>query len=150
MKKLLIVLGVIFLALIVMFGVIVGVGFIKEKQYDPSAEAFLDVFYENYNNGNFEYIYKELSNDVLRQQTSDEDYQKFFNLFYKKLGKVNSRTKVSWKISYESGKCFYSVKYKVSHEDAESTDSFVLQRVGESWLVQKYYVESEALFPELE
>ena len=64
----------------------------------------------------------------------------------RKLGAAKEQKKGAWQLSYTPDEVYFSVQYVVTHERGESTDSFVLKRHNDSWLLVSYNVTSKELF----
>lgn len=146
MKKFFIGLGILALIIIVLVLVGGGFAFMQANKYAPSVEAFVDAFYESYNQQDADYIYNELSDVKFRDTSKFVHFEKFIKWTYEKLGPVKSRKKGAWKIFTGPGGTIFSVEYKVKHEKAESVDSFSLKRDNNSWLLYGYHVDSPDLF----
>ncbi len=146
MKKFLMSLGIFTLILLV---VIVAGGLIahtKEKKYSLSVEPFIDNFYARYNNHDDDYIYNTLFSSKARESNNLDALKNFINGSLEKLGPVNGREKGAWRLYTGTDGVIYSIQYQVDREIADSVDSFVLKRNNESWLIDRYHINSDKLF----
>ena len=145
MKKFLIGLGIFFLVLVVAFAAFMAFGMLKANKLSPSVEAFVQDFYDHYNNRDFTTIYTALSHDKLRQFAAQDKFLTFMNGTFQKLGKVTGRQKGAWRINFATDGLYFTVQYKTTHEKAEATDDFVLIQNKDSWLLVGYHINSDAL-----
>lgn len=146
MKKLLIGLGIVFLAIIILLVVVGIVGFFSANKLTPSVESFISDFYKQYNMQNISYIYNNMSTDKLKEATTYAHLEKLMKGVYQKLGIVKERKKGAWKIFSGLDGVLFSVQYSVTHERGVSTDSFTLKKHNDSWLLYYYNVNSNELF----
>lgn len=147
MKKLLLVLGVIFLVIVVLI-VAVGVwGGMQRGKLNPSVEAFVDQFYTDVGDQSYRHIWDALLTKEFRNTTSYEDFEKFLLGVHQKLGGLQSRSEESWRVYQAPDGLYYAVNYKTIREKGNALESFNLKRKGgASWLLHGYNVNSKDLF----
>ncbi|MCX5693748.1 MAG: DUF4019 domain-containing protein [Candidatus Omnitrophica bacterium] len=146
MKKVLIGLGITFLVIIVLFAVFGGFAFLNANKLTPSIEKFITDFYGQYRQKNFSYIYSSMADEKFRSTGSLADFEKLMNGIHQRLGFVKERKKGAWRINYAPDGTYFSIQYVVTYEKGDATDSFVLKKHGDSWLLISYNVNSRALF----
>ena len=147
MKKFLLILGVIFLAMVVLV-VAVGVwGGIQRGKLKPSVEVFIDEFYRDSDNRAYQKIWGLLLTQEFRDSAKRDEFEKFMTAIQQKLGALKSRSEQSWRINRAPDGLYYLVNYKTIREKGEALESFVLKRKGNGpWLLMGFNVNSKELF----
>ncbi len=75
-----------------------------------------------------------------------ENFNKLMNGIQQKFGVAKDRKKGGWRLNYAPDGTYFSGQYEVTHEKGKSTDSFVLRKHNESWLLIGYHINSNELF----
>ena len=146
MKKFFIGLGITFLVIIILFVVFGGFAFLNASKFTPSVEKFIASFYDQYNKQDFGYMFDSMADEKFKKSGPRESFDKIMNGVWGKLGIAKERKKGAWRLNYAPDGVYFSVQYTVIHEKGESTDSFVLKKYGDSWLMINYNVNSKELF----
>ena len=146
MKKFLIGLGILFLAIIILFVIFGGFAFLSASKFTPSVEQSIANFYDHYNKQDFSYIFDSMADEKLKNSGPRENFDKLMSGVWGKLGVAKERKKGAWRLNHAPDGAYFSVQYLVIHEKGESTDSFVLKKHGDSWLMISYNVNSKELF----
>lgn len=147
MKKLLLVLGVVFLVLVVLLAAVGVWGGMQRGRLKPSVEAFVDQFYSTVGGQDYRHIWDTLATREFRDSTDYEDFEKFVTGVQQKLGRVKSRSEQAWKVSQATDGLYYAVQYETIRENGRALEDFTLKRKGDGpWLLVGYNVNSKELF----
>jgi len=89
---------------------------------------YIDDYYNNYNNNNYDYIARLGDKSFLKATSKDEyiDLLKKRKIIY---GKHKNHSLISWVVSKEitgKGDSIFTAKYKVVYENGETEEKFVL------------------------
>ena len=142
MKKFLVGLGAVALIVIVIGMVFMNIASTKVKKMLPSVENFIDDFYKNWNNQNYDYIYNTLADRRFKSGGSYDEFKQFMDEIYKKFGKIKSRKKIVWNLNYQADGLYFNINYTTNHDKVIATESFVLKEHNGSWLVANYQIAS--------
>ena len=145
MKKFLMVLGIIFLVLIVIFLIFGGIAFFNSYKLMPSIQNFIADFYKNYNDQNFSYIWNKMADEKFKSTGTDENYEKLMSGVYQKLGTAGEHKKGAWRIYYNTDGIYFSIQYSTTYKNGNSVDTFALKKHNKSWLLISYNVNSKEL-----
>ncbi len=114
--------------------------FLKGYLLLPSADRFVGSFYEQYNKGDFWYLYNVLSDQKVRNRMNPPQFQAMMQDSYRQLGQVTARKKTKWKAKFDKNGPFFLIEYKIQRTKAESLEKFVLIRKKKDWFVFDYYI----------
>jgi hypothetical protein len=145
MKKILIILGIIFLLLVALFTGFVGLAFFQANKMMPTVQNFTDGFYKQLDSQNYGYIYNQLADDKFKSSINYENFEKMMKNIYQKLGKTKEIKRGAWKLNYMSDGTYFNIQYTITREKGTAVESFTLKQYGESWRLIFYNINSQAL-----
>lgn len=120
----------IFICLFLFVGCVVYIGFDSQKK----TEKIIDVYYQQYNNKKFQYIYDNLFDYQAKISSSPDQIAQLYYRF----GKYKSRSLQSFKFLNTPGKLYY-FRYSTVYENKSSIDSFIIKDQGENRIeIEKY------------
>ncbi len=124
------------------FFFVIWQSFIRGALLIPSADRFVTSFYEQYNKGDFWYLYNVLSDQKVRNRMSPPQFQAMMRDSYQQLGPVQSRKKIKATGKYGKNGPYAELEYKVKRAKVESLEKFVLIRKKKDWFVFDYYIRA--------
>lgn len=134
---------ILFAAAIVLVGAIVfWQYFLKGYLLLPSADRFVGSFYEQYNQGDFRYLYNVLSDQKIRNRINPPQFQSMMQDSYRRLGPVTARKRSSWKAKSDKENQYLLVEYKITRTKVGSREKFVLIRKKKDWFVFDYLIRA--------
>ncbi len=116
--------------------------FLKGYLLLPSADRFVGTFYEQYNKGDFRYLYDVLSDQKVRNRMNPSQFQSMMQDSYRRLGPVKGRKKLNWKAKFGKGGPYVFIEYKIKRAKVESREKFVLVRKKKDWFVFDYFIRA--------
>ena len=122
--------------------------FLKGYLLLPSAERFVDSFYDQYNRREFGYIYNVLADAKMRAHMQPPEFQYMMEDTHGKLGAVRETKRIGWKARFLKGQAYIFLTYKVKRAKAEATEKFTIVKKNNIWYVSDYVVRSAGFMNE--
>ena len=120
----------------------------RQSGVPPLAQARIDAVAEDINEGRYEKIYNEASDEWKRTITLEQS-NAIFNRLKNSLGNVKGRTyqtaREEQSASSQVPGHTLVVRYHTTFERGEGTETFTLVERDGHWLLAKYFVNSDAL-----
>ena len=120
----------------------------QDKGIPPEAQAVIDAFSKDVNEGRYEKIYTEASEEW-KSRTTTEQTKEVFTTIKEKLGTVKTRTVQTIRNQENSGVDVPGhsivVIYQTAFERAEGMETFTLVERDGRWMLAGYFVNSSAL-----
>jgi hypothetical protein len=145
MRKAPLVLGVIFIALIIIAVVFFGFTFLNALKMLPAVEKFVDIFYQHYNNQDYGFLYNVIADQAFRDVTSAGKFSDVMRGLQQKLGAVQSRQKDKWNLKYSTDGIFFHIQYKTTHTKAAAAERFILKNNKGKWSLYNYNIRADSL-----
>ncbi len=105
-----------------------------------SAERFVSSFYDQYNRGDFKYIYDVFCDQKMHNRMRPDVFQNMMQDSFSALGPVQDRKRVKWKRIHLQGDVFLSLEYKIKRTKINSSEKFVLIRRSKDWFIDSYEI----------
>ena len=108
----------------------------------PSAEHFVNGFYDQYNSRDFDYIYEVLSDQKIRSHIDRPRFQLMMQETYNRLGPIRERKRTNWKAKFGRNGTYFLIAYKVKRAKVDSIETFTLIQRGKAWFVFDYVIRA--------
>jgi len=109
------------------------------------AEKFVDDFFIQFNNGNFETIYDDFTDGRLKIGQEKKEFIRLLETVQKKIGKYVRRSKEGVKLDFLPMGKFFTISYTTSHQQGSAIENFTLRKNEDNWLLAEYSITSKEL-----
>jgi Protein of unknown function (DUF4019) len=111
--------------LVACFGLLLVFGCSAGEAKKSAETDAVPTFHAQYDRSDFEAIYKN-ARDEFREATSRDDFEKFMSAVRRKLGKVKSSSRQTWKVNVGTGGTRIVLTYNTEFELGKGVETFTI------------------------
>ena len=113
------------------------------------AEKQVEVIHRLYNSKKFDRVYA-LTDQIYQEASTKEFNERFLKTIYKRLGKVEKKTRTGWQANTNMQGSFLVLVYDTKFEKGQGVETFTMKLEDDKVTMAAYNIDSPALMIDLE